>query len=96
MDESTINEWYSFYLFEYQLFISDMITLFCLELITPFFVNVFFSFSIYLLCDTLQFEGGNLAASKIRNLECPNYEICLIDYGCGKFNRKIHIMEQYP
>ena len=36
-------------------------------------------------------EGGNLAASKIRNLECPNYEICLIDYGCGKFNRKIHI-----
>lgn len=48
MDESTINEWYSFYLFEYQLFISDMITLFCLELITPFFVNVFFSFSIYL------------------------------------------------
>lgn len=44
-------------------------------------------------CD---FEGGNLAASKIRNLECPSYEICLIDYGCGKFNRKIHIMEQYP
>lgn len=43
-----------------------------------------------------QFEGGNLAASKIRNLECPSYEICLIDYGCGKFNRKIHIMEQYP
>ena len=42
------------------------------------------------------YEGGNLAASKIRNLECPNYEICLIDYGCGKFNRKIHIMEQYP
>ena len=49
--------------------------------------------------ETLPFrkvEGGNLAASKIRNLECPNYEICLIDYGCGKFNRKIHIMEQYP
>lgn len=43
-----------------------------------------------------KFEGGNLAASKIRNLECPSYEICLIDYGCGKFNRKIHIMEQYP
>lgn len=41
-------------------------------------------------------EGGNLAASKIRNLECPSYEICLIDYGCGKFNRKIHIKEQYP
>ena len=41
-------------------------------------------------------DGGNLAASKIRNLECPSYEICLIDYGCGKFNRKIHIMEQYP
>ena len=54
-----------------------------------------------LFCDQfvtifLFFEGGNLAASKIRNLECPNYEICLIDYGCGKFNRKIHIMEQYP
>ena len=46
--------------------------------------------------NTLIFEGGNLAASKIRNLECPSYEICLIDYGCGKFNRKIHIMEQYP
>lgn len=46
-----------------------------------------------LLCSC---EGGNLAASKIRNLECPSYEICLIDYGCGKFNRKIHIMEQYP
>jgi hypothetical protein len=45
---------------------------------------------------TVLSEGGNLAASKIRNLECPNYEICLIDYGCGKFNRKIHIMEQYP
>ena len=45
---------------------------------------------------TPNFEGGNLAASKIRNLECPSYEICLIDYGCGKFNRKIHIMEQYP
>lgn len=44
----------------------------------------------------LKDEGGNLAASKIRNLECPSYEICLIDYGCGKFNRKIHIMEQYP
>ena len=48
---------------------------------------------MFLFC---QVEGGNLAASKIRNLECPNYEICLIDYGCGKFNRKIHIMEQYP
>ena len=46
--------------------------------------------------DITTFEGGNLAASKIRNLECPSYEICLIDYGCGKFNRKIHIMEQYP
>lgn len=47
-------------------------------------------------CPKFCVEGGNLAASKIRNLECPNYEICLIDYGCGKFNRKIHIMEQYP
>lgn len=55
---------------------------------------------IYFLGKTFVFsilvEGGNLAASKIRNLECPSYEICLIDYGCGKFNRKIHIMEQYP
>lgn len=61
---------------------------------------------IFILCLTymynknnmipLYIEGGNLAASKIRNLECPSYEICLIDYGCGKFNRKIHIMEQYP
>lgn len=47
-------------------------------------------------CRKINDEGGNLAASKIRNLECPSYEICLIDYGCGKFNRKIHIMEQYP
>lgn len=51
---------------------------------------------VYSDLDTIIIEGGNLAASKIRNLECPNYEICLIDYGCGKFNRKIHIMEQYP
>ena len=50
--------------------------------------------NIYLI--KINYEGGNLAASKIRNLECPSYEICLIDYGCGKFNRKIHIMEQYP
>lgn len=48
------------------------------------------------VADVQAIEGGNLAASKIRNLECPSYEICLIDYGCGKFNRKIHIMEQYP
>lgn len=53
-------------------------------------------YQVLLKCITLQYEGGNLAASKIRNLECPSYEICLIDYGCGKFNRKIHIMEQYP
>ena len=56
-------------------------------------------FAIYIpiiLVYFVECEGGNLAASKIRNLECPNYEICLIDYGCGKFNRKIHIMEQYP
>lgn len=51
--------------------------------------------TVVMLCFLLV-EGGNLAASKIRNLECPSYEICLIDYGCGKFNRKIHIMEQYP
>lgn len=54
--------------------------------------KVFFYFENRLIL----LEGGNLAASKIRNLECPSYEICLIDYGCGKFNRKIHIMEQYP
>ena len=54
--------------------------------------NHYYVFVIY----NNKFEGGNLAASKIRNLECPSYEICLIDYGCGKFNRKIHIMEQYP
>ena len=51
---------------------------------------------VFLGQSPFQSEGGNLAASKIRNLECPSYEICLIDYGCGKFNRKIHIMEQYP
>ena len=33
--------------------------------------------------------GGNLAAPKIRNLECPSYG--LKDYGCGKFIRKIHL-----
>lgn len=55
-----------------------------------------FIFSILLNPKAMVDEGGNLAASKIRNLECPSYEICLIDYGCGKFNRKIHIMEQYP
>ena len=62
----------------------------CLQVIFPY---------IYILCSVYKAmyrEGGNLAASKIRNLECPSYEICLIDYGCGKFNRKIHIMEQYP
>lgn len=42
---------------------------------------------------TLLFAGGNLAASNIRNLECPSYEVYLIDYGCGKFNKKVHIME---
>lgn len=52
--------------------------------------------NILSVCENPDVEGGNLAASKIRNLECPSYEICLIDYGCGKFNRKIHIMEQYP
>lgn len=57
-----------------------------------YFSEFFFKIDIIIGFD----EGGNLAASKIRNLECPSYEICLIDYGCGKFNRKIHIMEQYP
>lgn len=61
-----------------------------------FFINPLNPFSCIKVRLLRLFEGGNLAASKIRNLECPNYEICLIDYGCGKFNRKIHIMEQYP
>ena len=56
----------------------------------------YITFSALLCASMVSCEGGNLAASKIRNLECPSYEICLIDYGCGKFNRKIHIMEQYP
>lgn len=43
--------------------------------------------------DTDRYAGGNLAASNIRNLECPSYEVYLIDYGCGKFNKKVHIME---
>ena len=55
-----------------------------------------FVFELFQVKVDIILEGGNLAASKIRNLECPSYEICLIDYGCGKFNRKIHIMEQYP
>ena len=42
---------------------------------------------------TAAFAGSNLAASNIRNLECPSYEVYLIDYGCGKFNKKVHIME---
>ena len=41
----------------------------------------------------MEYAGGNLAASNIRNLECPSYEVYLIDYGCGKFNKKVHIME---
>ena len=36
----------------------------------------------------IQNAGGNLAASNIRNLECPSYEVYLIDYGCGKFTKK--------
>lgn len=59
-------------------------------------MNSFKRFDLFHRCHAFVIEGGNLAASKIRNLECPSYEICLIDYGCGKFNRKIHIMEQYP
>ena len=42
---------------------------------------------------TAEYAGGNLAASNIRNLECPSYEVYLIDYGCGKFNKKVHFME---
>ena len=67
-----------------------------------FFINQYRNLGFNIISSEAMFvpsfitEGGNLAASKIRNLECPSYEICLIDYGCGKFNRKIHIMEQYP
>ena len=50
----------------------------------PFYLAFLFPFPI---------AGGNLAASNIRNLECPSYEVYLIDYGCGKFNKKVHIME---
>ena len=53
-------------------------------------------FNYYILISELfepKHEGGNLAASNIRNLECPSYEVYLIDYGCGKFNKKVHIME---
>ena len=46
-----------------------------------------------LFIDNEHYAGGNLAASNIRNLECPSYEVYLIDYGCGKFNKKVHIME---
>lgn len=60
------------------------------------YVLLAFGVFCFFSCKRTENEGGNLAASKIRNLECPSYEICLIDYGCGKFNRKIHIMEQYP
>lgn len=52
-----------------------------MQLFTSFFMPI------------LIIAGGNLAASNIRNLECPSYEVYLIDYGCGKFNKKVHIME---
>ena len=54
-----------------------------------------FIFTVELFRETgaALFEGGNLAASNIRNLECSSYEVYLIDYGCGKFNKKVHIME---
>lgn len=69
----------------------------CLIYIFILFLHLLnIKFLTRILIYTINHEGGNLAASKIRNLECPSYEICLIDYGCGKFNRKIHIMEQYP
>lgn len=48
---------------------------------------------LLLIISCFQGAGGNLAASNIRNLECPSYEVYLIDYGCGKFNKKVHIME---
>lgn len=51
--------------------------------------RVLYFFSVLLFIGA----GGNLAASNIRNLECPSYEVYLIDYGCGKFNKKVHIME---
>lgn len=55
---------------------------------------IFLYISLILLCFLIMIsEGGNLAASNIRNLECSSYEVYLIDYGCGKFNKKVHIME---
>lgn len=70
---------------------------------TPSFYGSGFRYSAHIRCDLNktfmflvkfgQIAGGNLAASNIRNLECPSYEVYLIDYGCGKFNKKVHIME---
>lgn len=52
-----------------------------MQLFTSFFMPI------------LIIAGSTLAASNIRNLDCSSYEVYLIDYGCGKFNKKVHIME---
>ena len=46
-----------------------------------------------LIAKVVKIAGSTLAASNIRNLDCSSYEVYLIDYGCGKFNKKVHIME---
>ena len=59
-----------------------------------FFLFAFLAFQ-YTVAQSI-FErnaGSTLAASNIRNLDCSSYEVYLIDYGCGKFNKKVHIME---
>jgi len=62
--------------------------------VIPISYNSGVIFIYYILIFTsFYYAGGNLAASNIRNLECPSYEVYLIDYGCGKFNKKVHIME---
>ena len=58
-----------------------------------FSIELLYYFIAKIKNNTKIFAGGNLAASNIRNLECPSYEVYLIDYGCGKFNKKVHIME---
>lgn len=73
----------------------------CCSLIGGNGINISFTFAILtppimpvlFRLNSSKNEGGNLAASNIRNLECPSYEVYLIDYGCGKFNKKVHIME---
>lgn len=51
------------------------------------------TFEYYIQKTSNLLAGSTLAASNIRNLDCSSYEVYLIDYGCGKFNKKVHIME---